>query len=180
VSALFIQTDWPPPIRLFFNFVSKRKMNKIGIYIAIISLSIVFSFSSCNSDHFQKSIRFENNNWNKFNELEYEIPVEAGKTYDFSGNIITDSTFTKRKIELGFYIFLPSGEERLSDLEFRILDFEYKALGEKTEEGIQNQVMFKEKLQSAESGKLKLKIVLHSQYLENTGIIGLDLFVKEK
>lgn len=155
-------------------------MRKIGFFLSILSLVIISSFTSCNSNHFEKNIRFENQNWVKFNELDFEIPVEAGKTYDFFGNIITDSTFDKRKLDLGFYLYLPSGEERLSDLNFRILDFEYKPLGEITDEGTTNHVTFKENIRSIESGKIKLKIVLHSQYLDNPGIVGLDLLVKEK
>lgn len=164
----------------FLILLQKEKMKKISFYIAIFSLTIAFSFSSCNSNHFQKNIRFDNQNWKKFNELKYEIPVEAGKTYDFTGTFITDTTFNRRKLEIGFYLYLPSGEERLSDLEFRILDFEYKALGEKTNEGIKNHLVFKENLPIAKSGKLKLNIVLNSQYYDNYGIVGLDLFVKEK
>jgi len=140
----------------------------------------MITFSSCDSNHFEKNIRFEHKNWIKFHELNYEIPVESGKIYNFTGNIITDSTFNRRKIDLGFYLYLPSGEERLSDLSFRVLDFEYQPLGEKTAEGIYNKITFKENIRSAESGKLKLKIVLHSQYYDNYGIVGLDLFVKEK
>lgn len=146
----------------------------------IIGLFVIAIFSSCNSNHFEKSIRFENNNWIKFNNLEFEIPVEAGNSYSFSGNIITDSTFNKRKMEIGFYLYLPSGEERLSDMTFRILDFEYQPMGKITTNGILNEVTFKENVRSSESGKIKLKVVLHSQYYDNPGIIGLDLFVKEK
>lgn len=83
-------------------------------------------------------------------------------------------------MELGFYIYLPSGEERLTDLTIRILDFEYNTLGKKTKEGIILPVNFKENIQSEESGEMNLKIVLHSQYYDNTGIVGLDLLIKEK
>jgi len=147
-------------------------------YILIIFIIIVFS--SCSSTHFQDEVRFDNNNWTKFNELEFNIPVEADKTYSFSGHIITESTFNRRKIELGFYMVLPSGAERLSDLNFRILNFEYQPLGEKTEIGFQKEVLFKKDLLVNDDGILNLKIVLHSQYYDNFGIVGLDLFVNEK
>jgi hypothetical protein len=141
---------------------------------------LVFILNSCSQNHFEKEIRFENNNWNKFNELELNIPIEAGETYDFFGNIYTDSTFNRRKLELGFYLYFPGGEKRLSDLNFRILDFEYQPTGEKTELGFKKSIAFKENIQSEQSGNLRLKIVQHSQYYDNFGIIGLDLFVKEK
>lgn len=151
-------------------------MRLFGFFISVVLISL----TSCNYNHFEKHIRFEKNNWTKFNELDIIIPVLADKTYDFTGNIITDSTYNNRKMEVGFYLYLPSGEERLSDLTFRILDYEYQILGEKTENGIINQVEFKKNLFNAEDGNIKLKMVLHSQYYDNTGIIGIDLFVKEK
>lgn len=141
---------------------------------------LVFTFSSCIQNHFEKEIRFENNNWIKFNELEFNIPIDAGETYHFYGNIYTDSTFNRRKLELGFYLYLPSGEKRLSDLNYRILDFEYRPTGEKTELGYKKQIVFKENIRSEQAGNLRLKIVQHSQYYNNYGIIGLDLMVKEK
>jgi len=55
---------------------------------------IAILLSSCTNLHFEEKIRFENNNWIKFNDLNIKIPVEAGKSYSFSGNIITDSTYT--------------------------------------------------------------------------------------
>ncbi len=146
----------------------------------ICFIFLVFTFSSCIQNHFEKEIRFENNNWNKFNELEFNIPIEAGETYSFYGNIYTDSTYNRRKIEIGFYLYLPSGEKRLTDLNYRILDFEYHSMGEKTDLGYKKQIVFKENIHSEQAGDLRIKIVHHSQYYDNYGIIGLDLMVKEK
>lgn len=145
----------------------------------LIFAIVLISFVSCNSNHSKQEIRFPNNNWIKFNELEFNLAVEAGKSYDFSANLITDTLFNRRKIDIGFYAYLPSGEERLSDLTFRLLDYEYQSLGEKTPNGIINEFILKENLHSSESGNLKVKIVLHSQYYDNPGIIGLDFIVNE-
>lgn len=150
-------------------------MNKYFLYLIIL-----IAFISCKpSTHFEEKIRFVNNNWNKFNELNFDIPVEAGKSYNFKGNIITDSSYLNRKMEIGFYLFLPNGENRLEDQIIRILDYEYQPLGEKTEEGIQLAVNFKDHLIINESGILKVQIVFHSEKLDNFGIIGIDLFVFE-
>jgi len=53
-------------------------------------------------------------------------------------------------------------------------------LGKKTEKGIIVPTIFKENISSEEDGEIDLKIVLHSQYYDNPGIIGLDLMVEEK
>lgn len=147
----------------------------------IIILPFLFMMMACQpSYHFEKKHRFNNKNWFKFNDLKYEIQVEAGKTYSFSGNIITDSTYQHRKMEIGFYLFLPSGEERLSDQTIRILDYDHLPLGEISENGIILPVEFKKHLLASENGVLRLEISQHSQYLDNFGIIGLDLFVIEE
>lgn len=132
------------------------------------------------SYHFEKKHRFENKNWVKFNDLKYEVPVEAGKRYSFSGNILFDSTYHQRKIEIGFYLYLPDDEERLSDYSFRVLDYDYLPIGEKTENGYSLALEFKKQLLLSESGLLTVQISHHSQYLDNFGIIGLDLFVEEE
>ncbi len=141
----------------------------------------MISLAACKpSIHYEKKINFPNSDWTKFNSLEYQIPVEAGKFYSFEGIIITDTTFSQRKIEIGFYLYLPGGEERLEDQFIRILDLEYKPLGTKTKEGYQVKIPFKKHLRINETGILKLQIVYHSQYLNNLGIISFDLSVSEK
>lgn len=146
--------------------------------ILIILLSIL-AFSCSNSTIFERKHRFENNNWFRFNELIYEVDVEAGEKYAFDGIIITDSTFKSRKMELGFYLYLPDGGKRLEDQSIRILDYEYQQLGKKTEMGFELPVSFREELIINETGKLKIKITNHSQYVDNYGIIGIDLIIRK-
>ncbi len=152
-------------------------MNKYFFFFIII----IISFSACKpSVHYKKIIKFENSDWMKFNNLEYQIPVEAGKVYSFEGIFTLDSLYTQRKLELGFYLELPGGEERLEDHSIRILDFEYQPLGIKTKEGYQIKKTFKKQLRINETGMLMLQIVHHSQYLNNMGIISFELSVSEK
>lgn len=108
------------------------------------------------------------------------IPMEADNNYDFFGIIKTDSSFERRKIEMGFYLTLPSGEERFIDQTYRILDYEYQPLGTWKGSAFENNITFRENIFSDETGLAKLSIVLHSQYYNNPGISGLTITVKEK
>jgi gliding motility-associated lipoprotein GldH len=150
---------------------------KRTLFFIIIILGL---FGCKPSAHFEKNIEFENNNWRKFDNLEFNIPVEAGKIYSFEANIITDTNYTRRKLELGFYLYLPGDEERLEDQTIRIRDLEYRALGTKTEKGYQIKKSLKNNLLINESGILRLQIVHHSQYLDNFGINSIKLSVIEK
>jgi len=151
-------------------------MNKYFLFFII-----VIGISACKkSAYYEKNVIFENTDWNKFETLEYQIPVEAGKTYSFEGIIITDTNYTRRKVEVGFYLYLPSGEERLSDHVIRVRDYELQQLGSKTQKGFEVRQFFKEGLDISESGMLKLNIVHHSQYLNNYGIKSFGLVVSEK
>lgn len=151
-------------------------MKQIQLFILIS----IFSISCTNQVVFEENHRFKDNNWFRFDDLIYEINVEAGKVYSFSGNIITDATYKSRKMDLGFYLYLPSGVHRLDDKSIRILDYEFHHLGEKTKDTYILPVIFKDELKISESGLLKIKISNHSQYVDNLGIIGLDLIIKEK
>ncbi len=166
-----------PPIRLFlYLHFTKTSIMKNTFLILLISTL----FLSCsNSIVLEKKHHFENNNWFRFDEIIYELEVEAGQKYTFEGFITTDSTYNNRKIDLGFYIYLPDGGTRLGDKSFRILDYEYQHLGEKTNKNYQLPVVFKEELSINQSGKLKIKIVNHSQYVDNNGIISLELLAKK-
>ena len=150
---------------------------KNTILIIIVS---VLAFSCTNATVFERNHRFENNNWFKFEDLLYEVNVEAGENYCLEGFIITDSTFKSRKMNLGFYLYLPEGGSRLDDKSIRILDYEYQHLGNKTKFGYELPVIFKDELSINESGKLKIKITNQSQYVDNYGIIGLDLLIRKK
>jgi len=145
-----------------------------------VILLIVLGFSACTPEnHYERAIRFKNSNWIKFNELKYDIPLEAGKSYSYDAILIVDSTYHQRKIKLGFYLEFPSGETRLLDKTVRLLDNEFQSLGEKTDVGYQYEIAFRKHLKTNETGILKAEVVLHSQYYDNYGIIGFDLFVKE-
>jgi len=150
---------------------------KKTLFFIIIILGL---FACKPSLHYEKNIKFENNNWRKFDNLEFKIPVEAGKIYSFDANIITDTNYTRRKLEIGFYLYLPGDEERLEDQTIRIRDLEYHALGTKTEKGYQIKKSLKNNLLINESGILRLQIVQHSQYLDNFGINSIKLSVIEK
>jgi len=150
-------------------------------YSIFFGLLLVILLSACQSSpHFEKHIRFKNANWKKFTELKYDIPVESGKTYSFRGEIITDTNYTRRKLGIGFYLYLPGGEKRLEDHEIRIRDFEYHPLGEKNDDNTYTKsVQFRENLSISESGNIRLIIAQNSQYTDNFGVIGIDLIVKE-
>ena len=142
---------------------------------------ILVVLTSCKpSTHFEKTIDFERDNWVKFRNLEYRIPVEAGKIYSFNGAITIDSNYTPRKLELGFYLYLPNDEQRLEDKTIRIRDLEYHPLGDKVSDGYILQESFKKKLKINESGILELQIVLHSSQLNNFGIKRIKLSVIEE
>ena len=142
---------------------------------------IIIIFTACKpSTHFEQTIEFERDNWVKFKDLEFEIPVEAGKTYSFIGSFTTDSIYTRRKLELGFYLYLPGDEQRLEDKTIRVRDLEYQALGDKVSDGYLLQETLKKKLMINEAGLLKLQIVLHSSQLNNYGIKRLKLKVIEE
>lgn len=151
-------------------------MQKVGLLFVLI-----ISFISCSrSTHFEQDTRFSNNNWIKFNDLVYTFPVEAGKEYTFFGELLTDSTFQQRKIEIGFYLYLPDGSERLEDKTIRVLDFDLNPLGEKKNNEFLLPIDLKNSLQIKESGSLKVVITNHSQYLDNFGFAGFRLKVIEK
>ena len=149
---------------------------KNTIFIFLIS---IITFSCTNSSVFETQERFEDHNWFKFNEFNYELEVEAGQNYSFDGVIITDSSYQDRKMELGFYLYLPDGGKRLDDKTIRILDFEYQALGKKTDNGFELPITFKEDLKINNNGLLKIKIILHSQHTDNLGIVGYNLSVRK-
>ncbi|NPD44489.1 MULTISPECIES: hypothetical protein [unclassified Lentimicrobium] len=146
--------------------------------IFIFLLSII-AYSCTNSTVFETQQRFEDNNWFKFDEFNYEIEVDAGQNYSFDGTIITDSNYKNRKMELGFYLYLPEGGKRLEDKTIRILDFEYQALGKKADNGFELPVTFKQDLKIKSDGLLKIKIILHSQHTDNFGIVGFNLSARK-
>lgn len=146
-------------------------------FILLVSL---LAFSCSNSTVFEHQHHFENKNWVRFDDINYELEVETGQKYNFRGTITVDSSYKSRKMELGFYLYLPDGGKRLEDKTIRILDYEYQHLGTKTEHGYEIPVELKKELSINEGGKLKIKITNHSQHLDNFGIISLDLIAKKK
>ncbi len=147
----------------------------------IFIILLIFNLLSCTSNyHFEQSDRFKDHNWVKFNDLEYSFQVEAGKEYTILGELHTDSTFRQRKIEVGFYLYLPDGSERLEDKSIKVLDYDLNPLGKNMNGEFILPINVKSNLLIKESGTLKLVISNHSQYLDNYGFAGLKIMAIEK
>lgn len=143
-------------------------------------LLLVIFLASCQSGNtFHQKVEFPKNNWIKFNNQNYEIPVEADKTYTFKAILITDSSFKERKLEIGLYLEMPNEENRSTNYTLRILDNEFKPLGVKTNQGHKLTQILRQKIHITESGIMKAEIVLHSPKYDNYGIVSFEILLIE-
>ncbi len=143
-------------------------------------LLLVIVITSCQSGvSFQQKTEFPKNNWIKFNNQNFKIPVEADKTYTFKAILITDSSFKERKLEIGLYLEMPNEENRSTNYTLRVLDNEFKPMGIKTDQGNELTQTLRQKFLITESGIINAEVVLHSPKYDNYGIVSFELLLIE-
>ncbi len=89
----------------------------------ILLLTVVLMFASCNNKEklFEKRITFKNNNWNRFDILKFDVPVDDTiAQYDIYADLRHASFYPFENLLINFSIAMPSSEERVQNHNFKL------------------------------------------------------------
>lgn len=92
--------------------------------LLIPSLLLVLLLTACHSGkRYELNHTFENNTWDRFNKLQFEMPgnIEPGN-YDITLNIRLNESFEYDRFPVFVTLNTPSGEERTNEIELKIKD----------------------------------------------------------
>lgn len=145
-------------------------------------LIILLLFSACKHDSFvlKEEKVFENNSWNKFDNLSFNFNIsDIESSYNFYLVIDHTSKLKTKKIPLSFYLKTPSGEERTLNYYIKLIDNNGNFIGEKIKENFNLTILMRKNYLFKKKGNVKIEIVNQLSKLETPGFVSVELIIKK-
>jgi gliding motility-associated lipoprotein GldH len=146
----------------------------------LISLSLVALLSSCREPAvYREYIKMPNVNWERFNILEFDVPVKNGDLLDFYLFVRHHTNFPYDKLYVNITFYSPDGEMRSRDYDFKLKDEEGEWLSEGMGELWDIELPIRKGMPFYAGGKCKIRVENKYSKYDTPGIIEVGLIVKE-
>jgi len=157
-------------------------MKGIAGFIPVFALVTILIVMGCTREKpVEKYFRFGNNSWNRFNKLEFEIPVEKkNKTYDIFLDLHVTKLFSHRELPINMILNTPSGEERIREYLVKIQNTDGSFLGECKDDSCCVKSALKRGLLVTKEGVLKIEIENLTPRLETDGILSAGIILVKR
>ena len=107
------------------------------LWVIVVLLSIISCSGNKKSDTFEKIVPLQNNNWQRFTNVDFEVPVTKGELLDFYFLLKYNSKkFNERYLPVNVTFHTPGGETRSRDFYFWLKDHRTKKRLGTTENGV--------------------------------------------
>lgn len=148
----------------------------------IVSVFVVMAviFSSCREAVvFREYKKMDNITWNRFDILEFEVPVEQGDALDFILFLRHHTDFPYDKLYVNITFYAPDGEVRSADYDFDLRDKDGKWLADGMGELWDIEIAIRSEVLMNESGICRVRLENKYPKFDTPGIIEVGLIVKE-
>ena len=120
--------------------------------------------------------KFPDKNWERFNILSFEIPVDAvDKPYNVYLFARFSSEFKYEKLEFNMVMNTAAGEERISQYELAVKSKSGTFLGECKNDSCEGSILLKRELNLSKPGILKIEIENLTPRIVTEGVIGIGI-----
>ena len=153
-------------------------MKKTFLLLAVIGLLA----GACNNNKpVSQTHKFKNGVWERFDFLNFELPVENNKApYDISVDLSFTSEFPAESLYVNVVMTTPSGEERIKDYNLTVKDRNGNFLGTKTDGVYHLSVPIRKGIRFNEAGICKFEIENLMPKYVTSGIVDFGIKLEEK
>jgi gliding motility-associated lipoprotein GldH len=147
----------------------------------ILSLLLTVILFSCQNQSHQSSnkVVFDNQTWQRFSNLEFNIPVQPQDTMDFDLILVYDSKdFKLKSFPINVTLYTPNNEIRSRDYVMRLYNYQTKQyLGEKKGDLVTFKLPLRRGTAFPKAGNLKVVIENKNPKIETKGVVSVELAV---
>ncbi len=142
---------------------------------------LLFILTACSPDKiYEKHIKFENYSWNRFKDLQFEVPVEDIKSnYNFYFAIKHITQYPYKNLRINFTIHTPSGEFRTMDYDLKLKDNKGNCFGKTTGDTCYISRLLRKDFLFSKTGVCKFEIGNLMPRVETPGIMEIVLIVEK-
>jgi len=154
-------------------------MKKLKYSLLFFAILIV-SFGCNNSKVFEEYKKFDNLNWNRFNNLEFEVRVEDLESeFDVYVSLRHLPEFPHKELPINLTIYSPSGEMRSADHLLELADKEGNNLSKCVGDYCDVSILVRKELSFYEPGVYKFVIENKWKKVDLPGIMEVGLTIKK-
>ncbi len=146
-----------------------------GILISLIILT------SClrESVEFREYVEMDNMTWNRFNTLEFEVPVKENDVFDFKLFLRHHTDFPYDKLFVNITFYSPGGDIRSRDYDFDLKDYRGDWLANGMGELWDLEILIRKEMPFFENGICKVRVENKYSKLDTPGIIEIGIIVQK-
>ena len=152
-------------------------MNKV-LFGFLTSLIIL---SSCVREYvvFREYVEMHNMTWNRFNTLEFEVPVKENDVFDFKLFLRHHTDFPYDKLFVNITFYSPGGDIRSRDYDFDLKDYRGDWLANGMGELWDLEILIRKEMPFYENGICKVRVENKYSKFDTPGIIEIGLIVQK-
>jgi len=149
------------------------------MYKVLPSLIIILLLTSCNSNTtFKEYKKFDDISWNRFDILEFYVPVQKKEPLDLYLALRHHTNFPYSYIDVTITLNTPDGEMRSRDYRFRLKDTDLKWKGSGMGDLWDIELPIRKEMLFNKNGICKIQIENKMHRVETPGIIEVGLIIK--
>ncbi len=94
-------------------------MKKLFAFVVLLS---IISCTGNNTGSFEKMVQLKDHNWQRFNKIDFQVPVKQNDSLDFYFVFQYNSDFKNTSIPVNITFYTPGGETRSRNFRFSLID----------------------------------------------------------
>ena len=94
-------------------------MKKLMVFAVLLS---IISCTSNNSKGFEQMTPLKDHNWQRFNKINFEVPVKKNDSLDFYLVFQYNADFKEKRLPVNITFYTPGGETRSRNFSFWLVD----------------------------------------------------------
>ncbi len=94
-------------------------MKKLMAFVVLLS---IISCTGNGSKGYEKIITIKDHNWQRFNKLNFEVPVKKNDSLDFYLVFQYNADFSEKRLPVNITFYTPGGETRSRNFSFWLVD----------------------------------------------------------
>lgn len=144
-------------------------------------LTSIIILTSCYRESvvFREYIEMDNMTWNRFDILEFEVPVKENDVFDFKLFLRHHTDFPYDKLFVNITFYSPGGDMRSRDYDFDLKDYRGDWLAKGMGELWDVEILIRKEMPFFENGICKVRIENKYPKFDTPGIIEIGLIVQK-
>ena len=150
-----------------------------SVFMGVITTLLFLASCSFDSKVFSEYVAIDNMTWNRFNILEFEVPVEQDQALDFHLFIRHHTDFPYDKLYVNITFYAPGGDMRSRDYEFDLRDYKGDWLAKGMGELWDLELLVRKEMLFSETGICKVRVENKYPKFDTPGIIEIGLVARK-